>query len=118
MKNIDIHKVAEKLLAAAAKISDVGKGLNAITSCMLDVADNAEADDRGLDHASRILAWAGSTGDLASDILDTADDIICAIHDLIGSSAKSRREIVRGAENPRSKPNARRIQGLPKQSSL
>jgi hypothetical protein len=92
MKNTDINKVnkaAEKLLAAAAKISDVGKGLNAITSCMLDVADNAEADDHGLDRASHILAWAGSSGDLTADALDIADDIICAIHDLLPSTSSN-----------------------------
>jgi hypothetical protein len=90
MKNTEFEKkvnqVAERLLAAAGKIIDVGQDLNAITSGMLDVAHNAEADARGLDHASHILAWAGCTGDLTPDILDTADDIICAIHDLIGSS--------------------------------
>ena len=83
MKNTDINKITEKLLEAAGKISAVGQNLNAITSCMLDVANNTEADDRGLDHASRILAWAGSTGDLTSDVLATADDIVCAIQDLI-----------------------------------
>jgi len=56
MKNTDINKVAEKLLAAAAKIITVGQDLNAITSCMLDVAHNAEADDGSLDHAFHILA--------------------------------------------------------------
>jgi hypothetical protein len=94
MKNTDINKVAEKLLAAAGKIIDVGQDLNAITSRILDVAKNAEADDRGLDHASHILAWAGRTGGLTPDILDTADDIICAIHDLIGSSRGKRKGAV------------------------
>ena len=87
MKNTEFEKkvnqAAEKLLAAAGKIIDAGRKLNAITSCMLDVANNTEADDRSLDHASRILAWAGGNGDLTSDVLDTADDIICAIRDLI-----------------------------------
>jgi hypothetical protein len=81
-----VQKIAGQVLAAVDKIIDVGRDLNAITSCMVDVADNAQADDGDLDHVPHILAWAGWTGDLTSDILDTADDLICAIQGLIASS--------------------------------
>ena len=43
---------------------------------------------RGLDHASHVLAWAGSTGDLTSDALATADEEFLASRE----SAELRRE--------------------------
>src|SRR5689334_22877032 len=66
-----IRKIAQQLLAAVDKTIEAAQDLNAITSCMFDVVDNAEADDNvDLPH---ILAWAGWTGDLTSDVLDAAD---------------------------------------------
>jgi hypothetical protein len=81
-----VQKIARQLLTAADKIIDLGRDLTSITSCMTDVADNAEGDGRDLDHVPHMLAWAGWTGDLKSAALDTADDLIRAVHDLIGSS--------------------------------
>ena len=81
-----VNKVAEQLLAAAGKIIDVGQELNAITYCMLDVADNAEVDDHDLDHVPHILAWSGWMADLNSDVLDAVDGLLRAVHDLIGPS--------------------------------
>jgi hypothetical protein len=84
MKNT--KKVADQLLAVVGRIIGVGHNLNAITSSMLDAADNAAVDARGLDHASDILAWAGWTGEVTSDILGAVDGLLCAVHDLIGSN--------------------------------
>jgi hypothetical protein len=81
-----VLKIARQLLAAVGKIGDVVQDLNGITRCMLDLADHADADGRNLDSVPHILAWAGWTGDLTSEVLDTADDLIRAIQDLIGSS--------------------------------
>jgi len=83
-----VRKLAGQLLAAMDKIINVGRDLNAITSCMLDVADSAQADNRDLGQVPHILAWAGWTCDLTSDILDAVDDLLRAGHDLIGSSHK------------------------------
>jgi len=78
-----VQKVTKQLLAALDKILEVGRDLNAMTSCMLDTADDAQAADVQLDHVRRVLAWAGWTGDLTSDVVDAADDVICGIQDLI-----------------------------------
>ncbi len=78
-----LQKVAEQLLGAAGKIMSVGQDLNAITSCMVDVA---EADRPDFKHAPHILAWAGWTGDLTADVLDAVDGLLCSVRDLIGSS--------------------------------
>jgi len=48
--NHNVLKIAGQLLAAMDKILNMGRDLNAITSCMLDVADSAEADNRDLAH--------------------------------------------------------------------
>jgi hypothetical protein len=81
-----VQRIAEQLLAAVGKIINVGQDLNAITSCMLDVADNAEVDDRELHHVPHILAWAGWTNDLSSEVIDPLDAILRTVHELIGSS--------------------------------
>jgi hypothetical protein len=81
----NVQKVAEQLLAAADKIMDVGRDLNGITSCMLGVADDSNADDRDAANVTHILAWAGWTCDLTQDVVGAVDDLIRSIHDLIGS---------------------------------
>jgi hypothetical protein len=88
------HKVetaAEQLLAAAEKIVNVGQDLKTITSCMKGVAVDAEADGRDLGHVSNILAWAGWTSDLTLDVLDAADELLRALHSLIGPSRSERK---------------------------
>jgi hypothetical protein len=68
-------KLADQLLAVTGRIIGVGQDLNAITSSMLDAAGDAEA----------ILAWAGWTNEVTSDVLGAVDGLLCAVHDLIGS---------------------------------
>lgn len=87
-----IANVAEQLLTAAGKVIDAGQDLNAVRACMLHSADNAKADARGLNHACHILAWASWMGDITSDLLDTADEISCAFHDLIDPNPGEKRE--------------------------
>jgi hypothetical protein len=74
-------KVADQLLAVTGRIIGVGQDLHAVTSSMLDAADNAEP----------ILAWASWTGELTSDILGAVDGLLCAVHDLSGSNRKETR---------------------------
>jgi hypothetical protein len=64
--------------------------MNAVTSCMLDVSADAEADDRDLNHVPHILARANWMSDLTSDVLDACDDLMRAIRDLIGGERQSR----------------------------
>ena len=80
----NVQKVAEQLLAAAGKITDVGRDLNGITSCMLGVADDSNADDRDPANVTHILAWAGWTCDLTRDVVGAVDELINSIHNLIG----------------------------------
>jgi hypothetical protein len=79
--NCDMPRVAAgQLLAAADKLIEVGQDLNALTSCMLDVSEDTETDDC----TPHILAWAGWTNDLTSDVLHACDGLIRAIRALLG----------------------------------
>ena len=80
-----VHNVAEQLLAAVGKFVDVGRDLKSVTSCMTEVA--GEADDCDLSHFPHILAWADWTRDLTSDAFHAIDDLIHAIGGLIGAKA-------------------------------
>ena len=78
----NFKKVTDQLLAAAGKIIDTGQDLNAITSCLINAARNAGSDQPALGNASQILAWAGWTGDLAANVLDSAESLLDAFHEL------------------------------------
>jgi hypothetical protein len=105
-----LKKTAGQLLAAADKIIDVGRDLNAVTSCMLDVSADAEADDRDLNHGPHMLAWANWTSDLTSDVLDACDDLIRAIHDLIGESGSEQKRLSAREAQARAKRKPERAQ--------
>jgi hypothetical protein len=64
MKNT--KKVADQLLAVVGRIIDVGQNLNAVTSSMLDAADNAAVDARNLDRASDCRRICRSFGKVCS----------------------------------------------------
>jgi hypothetical protein len=67
---------AGQLLTVTDKIIDVGRDLNTLTTCMLDVSASNQSP--------HMLAWANWANDLTSDVLHACDDLIRAIRCLLG----------------------------------